>query len=795
MKSRGGKSKAARSKARKNHVTNVTPKERSLPSPNRESQPVNPDLAAGQSSSPARPSNPKSADLAVNREDGAGKILTTNQGVRVNDNQNTLKAGERGPSLLEDFHFREKMTHFDHERIPERIVHARGSGAHGYFQVYENLARYTKAGFLQDPSVRTPVFVRFSTVAGSRGSTDMPRDVRGFAVKFYTEEGVYDLVGNNMPVFFIQDAIKFPDLVHAVKPEPDNEMPQAASAHDTFWDFISLMPESMHMIMWLMSDRALPRSFRMMEGFGVHTFRFVDEAGVSRFVKFHWKPVLGTHAVAWDEAQTISGKDPDFLRRDLWEAIDQGNYPEWELGVQVVPEEREHDFDFDLLDPTKLIPEELIPVERIGRLTLNRNPDNFFAETEQVAFHPGHIVPGIDFTNDPLLQGRLFSYIDTQLKRLGGPNFHEIPINRSIAPVHNNQRDGHMRQTINRGKVAYEPNSIGGGCPMQASSLAGGFTSFAERLEGGKIRAKSEKFFDHFSQATLFFRSQSAAEQDHMVEALRFELGKVERLHIRERMVALLNLIDETLARRVAEGLGFREIPRLEPPLNHSRPADGEPAEFEPVEPGRTRMPKSPALSMLNTVKDTVVSRKVAILAADGFDMASLMVMKDALEKAGAAAKVIAPRLGTVQGDDGGELWIDFSLLTAASVLFDAVYVPGGAASVEALAAERDAIEFVTEAYRHCKPIAATGEGVDLLRACPGVLDASNEGRGGSPTTGVIASAQGATAQTATQFLNAIAAHRFWDRARKNRLGVKPADDTRGRAALAPAKAPGKKKR
>ncbi len=740
-----------------------------VPSANRESEPANPDLAAGQSSSPARPANPKAADLGVYKEEGAGKILTTNQGVRVNDNQNTLKAGDRGPSLLEDFHFREKITHFDHERIPERIVHARGSAAHGYFQVYENLSRYSKAGFLQDPNVRTPVFVRFSTVVGSRGSTDLARDVRGFAVKFYTEEGIFDLVGNNIPVFFIQDAIKFPDLVHAVKPEPDNEMPQAASAHDTFWDFVSLMPETMHMIMWVMSDRALPRSFRMMEGFGVHTFRFVDAAGTSRFVKFHWKPLLGTHAVAWDEAQKISGKDPDFHRRDLWEAIEQGNYPEWELGVQVIDESREHDFDFDLLDPTKLIPEELVPVERIGRLVLNRNPDNFFAETEQVAFHPGHIVPGIDFTNDPLLQGRLFSYTDTQLKRLGGPNFHEIPINRPIAPVHNNQRDGHMRQTINRGKVSYEPNSIGGGCPMQAGVQAGGFTSIAERMEGTKIRARSEKFFDHFSQATMFVNSQSKPEKDHMVEALRFELGKVERLPIRQRMVALLNRVDTDLATRVAEGLGFPEIPRLDLPINHSVPADGDPAAFEPRTLGQ-QTAASPALSMLNTVTNTILTRKIAILAADGVDLQSLRQMKDALESNGAAAKIVAPRLGTLKGADGDEILIDFSLLTSSSVLFDAVYVPGGAASVAALAAERDAIEFVTEAYRHCKPIAATTEGVDLLRACPGVIDGA----------GVFADESPASPALTGQFIDAIGAHRFWDRARKNRTKDSE-DETRGR--------------
>ncbi len=749
---------------------------KAVPSVHPESQPANPDHAAGQSSSPARPSNPKAADLAVNKEVGAGTVLTTNQGIRINDNQNTLKAGPRGPSLLEDFHFREKMTHFDHERIPERIVHARGSAAHGYFQVYENMSRYTKAEFLGDPSLRTPVFVRFSTVAGSRGSTDAARDARGFAVKFYTEQGNFDLVGNNIPVFFIQDALKFPDLIHAVKPEPDHEMPQAASAHDTFWDFISLMPESMHMIMWVMSDRALPRSLRMMEGFGVHTFRFIDESGKSRFVKFHWKPLLGTHALAWDEAQKISGKDSDFHRRDLWEAIEQGNYPEWELGVQVVEDEREHDFDFDLLDPTKLIPEELVPVERIGRMTLNRNPDNFFAETEQVAFHPGHVVPGIDFSNDPLLQGRLFSYTDTQLKRLGGPNFHEIPINRPIAPVHNNQRDGHMRQTINKGKVSYEPNTIGGGCPMQAREAAGGSTSFPEPLEGTKIRARSEKFFDHFSQADMFFRSQSAPEQDHMVEALRFELGKLERLPIRQRMVAMLNLVNKDLAARVAEGLGFAEIPPMQLPINHSVPADGDPAAFEPRRIGKTP-PTSPALSMFNTVKDTIATRRVAILAADGVDTASLRQVKEALERAGASAKVIAPRLGTLKGADGTELLIDHSLLTASSVLFDAVYVPGGAASVDALVDERDAIEFIVEAFRHCKAIAATGEGLDLLRACPGILKGE-----GDAAQGVVTSKDAVTSDMIARFTGAIAEHRFWNRARKNRVKAAPKDDTRGRA-------------
>ena len=414
--------------------------------------------------------NNKLADLEKNTADATNQFMTTDQGVRINDDHNSLKAGDRGPSLLEDFILREKITHFDHERIPERIVHARGAAAHGVFKLNQSLARYTKAAFLNDTRRETPVFVRFSTVAGSRGSTDLARDVRGFAVKFYTPEGNYDLVGNNIPVFFIQDAMKFPDLVHAVKPEPDNEIPQASAAHDTFWDFVSVMPESSHMIMWAMSDRAIPRSFRMMEGFGIHTFRFINAKGESHFVKFHWKPLLGVHSVTWDEAQKISGKDLDFHRRDLWDAIENGAFPEWDLGVQIVPEKDEHKFEFDLLDPTKMIPEELVPVQIVGRLTLNRNPDNFFAETEQVAFHPGHIVPGIDFTNDPLLQGRLFSYTDTQLSRLGSPNFHEIPINRSVNTVFNNQRDGHMRQQIDKGKVSYSPNSLGGGCPFFGQS-------------------------------------------------------------------------------------------------------------------------------------------------------------------------------------------------------------------------------------------------------------------------------------------------------------------------------------
>jgi catalase len=744
--------------------------------------------------SPASPS-PKDDDLERFRENPAGKVLTTNQGVPVQDDQHSLRGGERGPSLLEDFHLREKITHFDHERIPERVVHARGSGAHGFFQPYESLARYTKARFLQDPSVKTPVFVRFSTVAGSRGSTDMPRDVRGFATKFYTEEGVFDLVGNNMPVFFIQDALKFPDLIHAVKPEQDNEMPQAASAHDTFWDFISLTPESMHMILWLMSDRALPRSFRMMEGFGVHTFRLVDEGGTSRLVKFHWKPLLGVHSVAWDEAQKISGKDPDFLRRDLWEAIEQGNHPEYELGVQVIEAEREHDFPFDLLDATKLVPEELVPVERVGRLVLNRNPDNFFAETEQVAFHPGHLVSGIDFTNDPLLQGRLFSYTDTQLIRLGGPNFHEIPINRSVAPVHNHQREGFMRQTINRGKASYEPNSIGGGCPMQARAAAGGFVSFREPLEGRKVRARSEKFFDHFSQATLFFDSQSPPEQDHVVEALRFELGKVERPHIRERMIGLLGFVSEELAGRVAEGFGLTAIPRVSPPINHHVPADGRPEEFEPRR-ARTPVERSKALSMAETVKDTVRSRRVSILVADGVDAESLHNVRQVVLAEGAMPVLVAPRLGPLIDSNGRPHWVEQSLLTGSSVLFDAVYVPGGS-GVEALAEERDAVDWVSEAYRHCKPIAASGEGVDLLRRCAGVLEGgperrrgSGNGRGAAPDEGVLTSSEAASEEFAAAFVAAVARHRFWSRGRRNRLQAGAGDrETRGWGAPTLARA------
>lgn len=702
--------------------------------------------------------DPKDQDLAANREHAADQLMTTNHGVRINDDQNSLKAGDRGSTLLEDFILREKITHFDHERIPERIVHARGSAAHGFFQLYKPMSKYTKAQFLNDTSVQTPVFVRFSTVAGSRGSTDLARDVRGFAVKFYTQEGNFDLVGNNMPVFFIQDAMKFPDLVHAVKPEPHNEMPQAASAHDTFWDFISLMPESAHMIMWTMSDRAIPRSYRMMEGFGVHTFRLINAKGEAFFVKFHWKPLLGVHSVCWDEAQNISGKDPDFHRRDLWEAIETGNFPEWELGVQIIAEKDEHKFEFDLLDPTKLVPEELVPVQRIGKLTLNRNPDNFFAETEQVAFHVGHIVPGIDFTNDPLMQGRLFSYTDTQLIRLGGPNFHEIPINRPVVPVHNNQRDGFMRQEINVGRTSYSPNSLGGGCPFQAKMKEGGFSSHAERIDAKKVRERSKSFLDHFSQATLFFNSQSEEEKNHIIQALTFELGKVETLAIRERMLGILSKIDKGMATAVALGIGV-SVPKKIGQLNFSVPADADPKAYESVMV-KSSLDRSEALSMANTVKDSIKTRKIAFLVADGVDSAGLNAMKKAIEAAGGAVEIIAPTLAAVTAENGTELSPAKSLLTTASVFYDAVYVPGGSNSVGTLAAEPDALHFLNEAFKHCKVI---GGDLDAQQ----VIDETYFARKIENDEGVIL---GKAKQITADFIAAVARHRVWEREKPRKV-------------------------
>ena len=700
-----------------------------------------------------KPTNEKLDQLELHSTSNEQAKLTTNQGIKINDNQNSLKAGERGPTLLEDFILREKITHFDHERIPERIVHARGSGAHGVFTLTKSLAEYTKAKFLTEVGKETPVFIRFSTVAGSRGSTDLARDVRGFAVKFYTEEGNYDLVANNMPVFFIQDAIKFPDLVHAVKPEPDNEIPQAASAHDTFWDFISLMPESMHMIMWLMSDRAIPRSFSRMEGFGVHSFKFINEEGKSHFVKFHFKPKLGVHSVAWDEAQRISGVDPDFHKRDLWESIEKGNFPEWNFGVQLVPEEDEDKFDFDLLDPTKIIPEEEVPVEIVGTLTLNKNPDNFFAETEQIAFHPGHLVPGIDFSNDPLLQGRLFSYTDTQLSRLGSPNFHEIPINRSVNTVHNNQRDGHMRQQIVKGKVSYEPNSIGGGCPFQAMMSEGGFTSHQERISGTKIRERSESFVDHYSQAKLFYNSQSAPEKMHLQHALIFELSKVTIPEIRERMVGQLNFIDKELASKVAEKVGVT-VKELEFP-NQSLPADSSHVDLQSEErEAHTKI--SEALSMKNTVKNTIKGRKIGFILADGADSGSINDLKTKLEGQSAVVEIIAPSLAPVKTSDGTAIIPKHSLTSTASVCFDALYIASGENSANELSKPENkhlALHFINEAYKHCKAI-YFGEGTEPL-----YLNSNVSLKNHIDPAIIIAEDE----NPAEKFIEAVANHRVWD--------------------------------
>ncbi|MEO7457530.1 MAG: catalase, partial [Gemmatimonadaceae bacterium] len=684
--------------------------------------------------------NPTNLPLDRVRVDNTGRALTTNQGVLVADNQNSLKAGLRGPTLLEDFILREKITHFDHERIPERIVHARGSGAHGFFECYAPLTDLTRAAPFKEKGKVTPVFVRFSTVAGERGSADLARDVRGFAVKFYTDEGNWDLVGNNIPVFFIQDAMKFPDLVHAVKPEPHNAMPQAASAHDTFWDFISLMPESTHMIMWVMSDRAIPRSFRTMQGFGVHSYRLVNDAGESVFVKFHWNPRQGTHSLLWDEAVKINGADPDFHRRDLWEAIEAGEYPEWELGIQVFTEEDAEQFSFDILDATKIIPEELIPVRPIGRLVLNRNPDNFFAETEQVAFCTAHVVPGIDFSNDPLLAGRIHSYVDTQITRLGGPNFHEIPINASIAPVHNNQRDGLHRQAIARGRVSYEPNSLAGGCPFQAG--AKGFVSFPEPVREDKLRGKPEKFAEHYNQATLFYESQTDWEKAHIAGALRFELSKVTVPAIRRRMVASLRNVSEDLASQVAEGLGI-ELPDA---LARVLPT-----------PPTPEVTTSPTLSLTARPGETGArTRKVAILVANGADGNVLTSLHAALTNGGVVPRFVAARLGTYQTSDGGAIEADASMENSPAVLFDGMILPSGDAAVEALAASGQALEFITNQFRHCKPILALGASRSLLAAIGVTPDADTD-------AGLVYSDAG-DASIAPRFMTALAAHRFPER-------------------------------
>jgi catalase len=671
--------------------------------------------------------NSKNEQLEQFRVMDEGQKMTTNQGLKISEDEFSLKAGERGPTLMEDFHFREKMTHFDHERIPERIVHARGFAAHGEFELYESMKKYTKAMFLQDPSVKTPVFVRFSTVAGSRGSAETVRDARGFATKFYTEEGNYDLVGNNIPVFFIQDGIKFPDLIHALKPEPHNEMPQAASAHDTFWDFVANNQEAAHMVMWAMSDRAIPRSFRMMEGFGVHTFRLINDQGKSHFVKFHWKPILGLRSLVWDEAQKIAGKDPDFHRRDLWESIQKGDYPQFEFGIQVIDEEEEFKFDFDILDPTKLWPEEEVPVQIVGKMTLNRNVDNVFAETEQVAFHPGHVVPGIDFSNDPLLQGRLFSYTDTQLIRLGGPNFHELPINRPVCPFHNNQRDGYGRQTINKGPVAYHNNSLAGNTPAPATEAEGGYVHFQEKMEGRKVRARSESFKDHFSQAALFWNSMSEPEKKHIIDAFSFELGKVKLNFVQQQVVDMFANVNLELATAVAEEIGAALPKDIDSKVTKS----------------------SPALSMANT-KQIPKGSKVGVLVGHQFNGAEVMSVLEALKAEGAMPEIISDKLGKVKGMDGTELEVHHTVLTAESVLFDALYAAGGI--MESRKFGKDAAYFIKEAYSHFKPIGATHEGKDLLKA---------NGIGKSP--GVVIGGK-LMKSFAIKFVEALSAHRHWDR-------------------------------
>lgn len=617
--------------------------------------------------------NKKQQQLNAYKVDDANQTLTTNQGLALTEDEHSLKLGERGPTLLEDFHFREKMTHFDHERIPERVVHARGTAAHGVFESYGDASDITKADFLSAKGKVTPVFTRFSTVAGSRGSADTVRDARGFATKFYTDEGNYDLVGNNIPVFFIQDAIKFPDFVHAVKPEPHNEIPQAQSAHDTFWDFIANNPESTHMVMWHMSDRSIPRSYRMMEGFGVNTYRFVNAKGEARFVKFHWKPVLGVHSLVWDEAQKIAGKDPDFHRRDLYDAIENGYYPEYELGVQLIDEKDEFNFDFDILDPTKIWPEEQVPVRLLGKMTLNQNVDNFFAETEQVAFHVGHVVPGIDFSNDPLLQGRLFSYTDTQLIRLGGPNFHELPINKPVCPFHNNQRDGYGRQTINKGPVSYHQNAIQQNSPAPTTEAAGGYAHYAEKVEGHKVRARSQSFADHFTQARMFWLSMTEVEREHIRKAFSFEVGKVARTEIRQQVVDLLANVCPILATAVAENVGVQP-----------------PAKTEPVQTDQT----SPAVSQLRAPKKTTYSKKVAVIV----DETTTDFPSSLLE----AEDIQLERVSIQQGKCG-EHTIDHTLDTTSPVLYDGIIV---AATFNDPVNAGKLQQFIDETYHHYKPIA-----------------------------------------------------------------------------------------
>ncbi len=680
------------------------------------------------------------------------EFLTTQQGVRVPQTDDSLTAGSRGPTLMEDFHLREKITHFDHERIPERVVHARGAAAHGVFESYGTAAQITSADFLQ-PGRVTPVFTRFSTVLGSRGSADTVRDVRGFAVKFYTDEGVFDLVGNNIPVFFIRDGIKFSDLIHAGKPEPDREIPQAQTAHTTFWDFVSLLPESPHMLMWAMSDRAIPRSYRMMEGFGVHTFRLVGPDGATSLVKFHWKPVLGTHGLVWDEALTLNGVDPDFHRRDLYNSIAGGAYPEWELGVQVMPDSEDQMFEgIDLLDSTKIVPEELVPVQPIGRMTLNRNPANFFAEVEQVAYHVGHLVRGIEVVDDPLLQARLFSYLDTQLTRLGGPNFSQIPINRPTVPVNDNFRDGFHQQAVHHGRTPYLPNGVGGGCPFLAGAEDGGYIHVPRQVTGPKVRERGPN--DEYAQARLFWNSVSDVERDHIVDAYTFELGKVDVPAVVERMIARLALIDRTLARRVAFGLG-EQVPTepIEDPASLTPGADALGNDGAGIEVDATGgIDASPTLAMVTDQRYPVDGRVVHILATDGSDLAGVKAIRDQIIAAGAVAHVIAPHKGTISGATrrAGELLVDRSFHTSSSAESDAVVIAPG----PGLATDPAVITYVQSAFRHCKPIAAWGTGVELLNAATVATDAP----------GVVV-ADKVSKRFGTAVIDALAVHRHWSRA------------------------------
>lgn len=670
---------------------------------------------------------------------GDDDTMTTAQGAPVADDQSWLKAGPRGPSLLEDHIAREKIFHFDHERIPERVVHARGYGAHGTFELAEDMSEYTRAKVLTEVGKKVPVFVRFSTVAGNKGSPDLPRDARGFAVKLYTDEGNWDIVGNNIPVFFIQDAIKFPDLVHAVKPAPDRAFPQAQTAHDNFWDFVTLSPESMNMIMWIMSDRTIPRSFRFMEGFGVHTFRLVNAMGESTFVKFHWKPKQGLQSVVWNEALKINGADPDFHRRDLWNSIAAGDFPQWDLGVQIFDEEFAENFEFDVLDATKIIPEEQIPVQIVGTMTLDRNVDNFFAETEQVAFCTQNIVPGIDQSNDPLLQGRNFSYLDTQLKRLGGPNFTHIPINAPKCPVRHFQQDGHMAMHNPKGRVNYEPNSWGEGTEEDSGPRENperGFNSYPEEVEGTKLRARPESFADHYSQARQFYISQTPTEQTHMGNALTFELSKVGRPEIRARMVGHLRNIDENLAQTVADGLGLVELP------------DKLKAAKEPI----TDLPESPALSIIKNGPDNFKGRKLGIYIAAGGDAGLVEALKAAAKKAGAMCKVIAPHISGTTLSDGKLVEADEKIDGAPSVVYDAVAIVMGEEAGRKFAKDKPSQDFISDAFAHAKFIAFTDAAMPIFETI-GLADRLDDGCVNLGRAG-----------DATSFIDQCGKLRFWER-------------------------------